>query len=419
MNRNYYIVLLILLVFFVISFLSNILGPIIPDVLDSFNLNLTLVSLLPLSFFLAYGIMSIPSGIVIVRFGVKSVLVIAFLFSFIGALTFALIPLYHVFILTLFLIGAGMAMLQVALNPLLRVAGGEEHFAFNLVLVQLVFGLASYISPLVYSYLVTHLTGGAAFDNVLLEILSLVVPKDLAWVSIYWLFAFISFVMIVLMLFLRIPEVALKDDERIGAWNTNKELLKNRTVILFFIGILAYVGSEQGVANWISKFLATYHGFDPQLAGAKAVSRFWGFFTAGTVFGLILLKIFDSRKILIGFSAAAIVVLTVSLFSPAHVSYVTFPTIGFFASSMWCIIFSLGLNSLEKHHGALSGILCTAIIGGAIVPFIIGSLGDIVGLRFGLSFLFITFAYIFSIGFWAKPLITNKTIDLMKKENVS
>ena len=128
-------------------------------------------------------------------------------------------------------------MLQVALNPLLRVAGGEEHFAFNLVLVQLVFGLASYISPLVYSYLVTHLTGGAAFDNVLLEILSWVVPKDLAWVSIYWLFAFISFVMIVLMLFLRIPEVTLKDDERVGAWNTNKELLKNRTVILFLSGL--------------------------------------------------------------------------------------------------------------------------------------------------------------------------------------
>ena len=92
MKRNYYIILPIFLVFFVISFLTNILGPIIPDVLDSFNLNLTLVSLLPLSFFLAYGIMSIPSGIVVERFGAKSVLVIAFLFSFIGALTFALIP---------------------------------------------------------------------------------------------------------------------------------------------------------------------------------------------------------------------------------------------------------------------------------------------------------------------------------------
>ena len=211
MKRNYYIVLLILLVFFVISFLTNILGPIIPDVLDSFQLNLTLVSLLPLSFFIAYGLMSIPSGIFIERYGAKSVLVLAFLLSFCGAFLFALFPLFPVFLLALFLIGAGMAMLQVALNPLLRVAGGEEHFAFNLVLVQLVFGLASYISPLVYSYLVTHLTGGAVFDNVLLEILSWVVPKDLAWVSIYWLFAFISFVMIVLMLFLRIPEIALKD----------------------------------------------------------------------------------------------------------------------------------------------------------------------------------------------------------------
>ena len=77
---------------------------------------------------------------------------------------------------------------------------------------------------------------------------------------------------------------------------------------------------------------------------------------------------------------------------------------------MWSIIFSLALNSIDKHHGSFSGILCTGIIGGAIVPLIIGKLGDVIGLRSGMLFLYITLGYILSVGLWARPLITNATI---------
>ena len=193
-------------------------------------------------------------------------------------------------------------------------------------------------------------------------------------------------------------------------------LFRNWTVILFFVGIFAYVGTEQGIANWMSKFLAVYHGFDPHIAGAKAVSRFWGMFTVGTLLGLALLKLFDSRKVLVAFSLAEAVCLGLALFGPADVSIVAFPFTGFFASSIWSIVFSLGLNSLESHHGAFSGILCTAIVGGAILPVVVGSLGDIFGLRVGIAFLFITIVYLFTIGFWARPLVTNKTIRLRKKD---
>jgi len=417
MKKNYKLVFLILLTFFVISFLTNILGPIIPDIIDSFHLNLTLVSLLPFSFFLAYGVMSIPSGMCIERFKEKPVLNTAFFISFLGAFIFALFPTYLISMLSLFMIGTGMTMLQVALNPLMRVAGGEEHFAFNMVLVQLVFGSASYISPRVYSYLVTNLSEGSENSSILITFLSKAVPPDMPWVSIYWLFTVVSLVMLVIMAWTKLPEVQLKEDERVGAWETNMILLKNRTVILFFIGILAYVGTEQGIANWISKFLAVYHEFDPHLTGSKAVSWFWGLFTAGTVLGLILLKIFDSRTVLIMFSIGAVSCLTAALIGPSQVSLIAFPLVGFFASSMWSIIFSLGLNSLEQHHGAFSGILCTGIAGGAVIPLIIGALGDLFGLRFGLMFLYLTLGYIFCMGFWAKPIVTNETLFTKRKRN--
>ncbi len=193
------------------------------------------------------------------------------------------------------------------------------------------------------------------------------------------------------------------------------DLLKKPMVLLYFLGIFCYVGTEQGVANWISQFLQTYHDVDPQTTGASTISLFWGLMTAGTVLGLILLKFMDSRKVLIGFTAAAMVCLFVSLIGSKQVALIGFPLVGFFASVMWSILISLALNSVATNHGSLSGILVTGIAGGAFVPLIVGWLGDSIGLKGGMFFLFITLAYILSIGFWSKPLINNDFIGKKKE----
>jgi len=195
-----------------------------------------------------------------------------------------------------------------------------------------------------------------------------------------------------------------------------RDLLRKRVVWFFFGCVFAYVASEQGTANWISQFLATYHHADPHTTGANAVSWFWGLLTLGCLLGMFLLKLFDSRRVLIGFSVATILCLTAALFGPAKVSIVAFPLVGFFASIMWPVISSLALNSVSEHHGSFAGILCTGIVGGAFGPIIIGRLGDLFGLRIGMSFLYLTFGCVLSVGFWAKPLITN-AIFLQKKEN--
>lgn len=410
MKNNYLMIGLFMLIFFVLSFLTNIIGPLVPDIIESFNLSLTLVAFLPFAFFIAYGVMSIPSGMLVERIGAKKVMVIAFLISFLGALGFAWKPSYALYLVSLFFIGTGMAMLQVAINPLLRVAGGEKNFAFNSVLGQLFFGLASFLSPLVYSYLVLNIGAQELDSGWLIRTLSGLVPENLPWISLYWVFAIVSLLMVLVIGMIRFPKEKLEDDEKVGALQTHLDLLKKPMVILYFFGIFAYVGTEQGVANWISKFLQTYHGVDPQIEGASTVSLFWGLMTAGTVLGLILLKFVDSRKVLIGFSSAAIVALALGLFGSKPIAMLAFPMVGFFASVMWSIIISLALNSVATHHGSFSGILVTAIAGGAIVPLVVGWLGDVFGLKTGLLFLFITLAYILSIGFWSKPLINNETI---------
>ena len=104
MKKNYYMVGLVLLTFFVISFVTNILGPIIPAIIDSFNLSLTMVALLPFAFFIAYGVMSIPSGMLIEVYKEKVAMLVSFIVASVGALMFAIIPSYFVAILSLFLL---------------------------------------------------------------------------------------------------------------------------------------------------------------------------------------------------------------------------------------------------------------------------------------------------------------------------
>jgi fucose permease len=244
----------------------------------------------------------------------------------------------------------------------------------------------------------------------LAKLLENMVPLGLKWVSIYWVFTAITFLMILFIASLKFPKVELTDEERIEVGSTLRSLLHNRTVILFFVGLFAYVGTEQGISYWISKFLQTYHGLNPDIQGAHAVSYFWGLMTVGCFLGMFLLKIFDSKKVLFVFALMTAVVLITALFGSMKVAVVAFPVCGFTISVMYPIIFSLGLNSIPKHHGTFAGIMCTGIVGGAIIPLLIGGIAQLIGLRFAMLFILVTLGYIFGISIWAKPIIKNKTV---------
>ena len=309
-----------------------------------------------------------------------------------------------------------MAMLQVVINPLLRTAGGAENYAFTSVLAQLIFGGASFLSPLVYSYMVVNLNKGN--HTGVFSLLQPLVPQNLTWISLYWLFTVMALLMFVIILVSKFPKVELANDEKAGPWKTHVDLFKKPVVVLYFIALFCYVGTEQGVSYWMSQFLFEYHHFDPQTTGADAVAYFWGLMLIGGLIGLVLLKLMDSRKLLISFTIPAMICLTLGLFGSAQVSLYAFSITGFFMSVMYPIIFSLALSSVEEDHGSFAGILVTGIFGGAVVQVLIGGLGNLIGLRLGMTFLYLTFGYMLSIGFWAKPLITNETI-FNKKDKAS
>ena len=213
-----------------------------PTIISDFHLSLALAGFLPFSFFLAYGLISIPAGALVEARGPRTTLLAAFTLNLAGCLAISLYPSYAVVIAGLFVIGLGMAMLQVVINPLMRTTGGEQHFAFFAVMAQLVFGLASYVSPLVYSALMRQPAAAT---------------RPLVWVEFYWAFVVVYLVLIAITAALRIPRLTLSESERAGSVATYRALLGERTVQLFFLGIVAYVGTEQSLADWMSQFLST------------------------------------------------------------------------------------------------------------------------------------------------------------------
>lgn len=409
MKRNF-VVVIIFICYFAIGFISNIISPLIPDIITSFSLNLTLVSLLPFAIFIAYGLFSIPAGLGVERFGEKRMLIAAFFLTFLSSLLITLFPGYAVSVISLFTIGTGLAIMQVSLNPLLREAGGGGHYSVNLTIVQLLFGGAAYTGPFIYSYLVTrlHLPESGAVKGGMLGLFETITQPGLSWVSMYSLFAGVSVIMLVLILVSRMPKIDLGEDERIESFAAFRILLRNQQVWMFIAGQFLYVGLEVGIVTWISQFLLEYRGFNPQITGAKTIAWFWGAFTSGSLLAILLLKLIDSRRILIVASVFAVAALCIALFAPGAAAVAGFILLGFGISPLWPIIYSLALNSVPEHHGAFSGLLVTATVGGAVVPLLIGTLGDIFELRTGMYLLFGCIIYITFIGFSAKPLVHNK-----------
>ena len=415
MKKNLGMLTLIMAFWFTISFITNILGPLIPDIIHNFKLSdLAMAGFIPTSFFLAYAIMSIPAGLLIDRFGEKPVLICGFLMPLIGTLLFANIPTYTMLLASSFIIGLGMAMLQTVLNPLQRTVGGEENYAFVAELAQFMFGIASFLSPLVYTYLIHELNTETyiAGQNIVIDALAGVTPKEMPWVSLYWVFSLLLLIMIIAVSLSRFPKIELKEDEKSGSKSSYLALFKQKYVWMFFLGIFCYVSTEQGTSIFMSTFLEKYHGVNPQTVGAQVVSYFWGLMTAGCVVGMILLKLVDSKSLLRLSGVLTIGLLLSALYGSKEIALIAFPAIGFSISMMYSIVFSLALNSASKHHGSFAGILCSAIVGGAGGPLIVSAVADVTSLRTGMLTILIFVGYITFIGFWAKPLIINKVISL-------
>jgi len=407
--NNNKLIIFINLMFLLIGLLVSIMSALIPEIIQSFQISYGLASALPFAFYIALGLTCVPAGVAGERFSAKSILIFALLYALAGVFVFVSFLSYRASIISLFIIGSAVAIIQVTAVPLLRRACGPENLAFHSTLNQLMYGAGAFLSPVIYSGLTKSLLVVTGENNPLIKILLRILPQGFEWAAAYWLFAvlLISFVAIVLSIKFPGREKNLISDQTRN--RVYMELFRNKYVIFYFFSLVAYCSCEQGIAAWMSKFFQDYHGLNPQAEGAAILSFYWLLLTLGCFGGMMLLKFFDSRKVLAGLTIFAVISLCLALYGRTGISKIAFPMVAAFESVMWPVILSLALNSVSKHHEVLSGFMFTASVGGALGPVIVGSMGDIFGLRISLHYIFLPLLIVLSVAFWAKPLIKNKT----------
>lgn len=374
---------------------TSVIGVIIDKFQVQYNVSLNIAALLPFAFYLSYGLFSVPFGVLMDRLGAKTVLISGMVLMTLGCFLLYLSNNYILVIAMIFLAGVGVTAIQTAGNPFIRELDTPSHYTANLTIIIGVGALGYAFSPLLVPYIQT---------------------KGLPWSHVYLIFTVISLILLLLLLSAKIPKVRLLEEEKINVAAIGS-LLKEPVIITYTIAIFFYVGAEVGTSSYIVVFMEKVHSFGNNVslwdkgsfmylafpsASALVVGLFWFFQAIGRLFIGQLMKIFQPRSIFIFHSAGTCIALIIAIFSPAKIALIAFVLTGYFTCASFTSIFSGAIQSFDKYHGAISGILCTAIVGGAVIGFLIGAVGGTFGMRTAMVINLFAFLYVFVISVWGK-----------------
>ncbi len=385
-GKNYSFALASLtMLFFMWGFITCLNDILIPHLKGVFQLNYFQSMLIQFCFFGAYFIVSLPAGALVKRISYKWGIVTGLVIAAIGCALFipaASYRVYALFLGALFVLASGVTILQVAANPYVTVLGTPETAASRLTLTQAFNSLGTTVAPsfgalLILSAATSDAARSAEADAVQFP---------------YLLLALAFAVLAIVFAILKLPDV--QEEETAVITKEDGSAWQYRHLVLGSVGLFVYVGAEVSVGSFLVNFLN-----DPNVAGlaeseaAHYVSYFWGGAMIGRFIGSVAMRYIDDGKALAFNAAMAIVLLLITVATTGHVAMWSVLAIGLFNSIMFPTIFSLALHGLGKHTNQGSGILCLAIVGGAIIPLIQGALADTVGIH--LAFLMPIICYIY------------------------
>jgi FHS family L-fucose permease-like MFS transporter len=381
---------ILFLAYFTFGMITNVLGVVIPEVIKEYSLSLFAAGILAFAFFLAYGLCSIPAGLLMDRLGARPMVLFGVLMMGLGCLVVAWARNYPLMVAMIFAVGVGVTVLQTAGNPLIQLLDRPDNYHRNLTLTIGFCGIGAFLGPFILAFF----TGTGR-----------------PWQTLYLFFAGLSLLLLVLLAASKFPERAATGSDRIRFDQLGK-LLRNPIVLTYCLGIFFYVGAEVGTASWIVKFFERVHGVTGEVAHLEAaslfrrvlptlpaliVALFWGLQGVGRLVSGAVLNRFGSLRILRLYSLLALVMLLAATFGSKSVTAVGFAACGFFTSVLFTLIFSGTINSFTENQGTISGLLCTACLGGAIMPPLVGLVGDHLGLRVAMLVPALCFGYVFGL----------------------
>jgi FHS family L-fucose permease-like MFS transporter len=378
--------LLMAALYFSIGFITSLNDILIPHFKDLFHLTNVYALLVDLCFFGAYFVMSLPSGWIIGRIGYKLGMIAALSTVGCGLLLFlpaSMAISYPIFLFALFVVGSGLALLQVAINPYVGALGKPETAASRLNLCGGLNSLATTIAPKV----------GAAFIFIAAGATTLQLARSVR--IPYLTLACFAFLIALVTWFVPLPDLIEKPSADTNADGSAWQFTHLR---LGAIAIFTYVGVEVAIGSILINFLGQPSmGSLSHIAAATYVSLYWGGAMVGRFIGSFALVYIRAQRALAAVAVSASVLVAVTMFGHGHIAMWAIVSCGLFNSVMWPCIFPLSLKGLGKFTSEGSGILVTMVVGGAVIPEIQGLLAD----RFGYqhSFIIVLLCYCYLIFF--------------------
>ncbi|MCU7495466.1 MAG: L-fucose:H+ symporter permease [Ignavibacteria bacterium] len=380
--------------FFMWGFLTCLNDIIIPHLKAVFSLNYTQAMLIQFCFFGAYFIVSLPSGILVEKIGYKKGIIIGLVTAGIGCLLFypaAGLRSYPMFLLALFILAAGITLLQVAANPYVAILGKPETASSRLNLTQAFNSLGTTIAPYFGSLLILSVAVKSAADINKLSPgeLSVYQAAEAGAVQVPYLgLAAALFIIAGIFAMFKLPVIeAASASEAGGGSNENIAIHHEsawgfRHLVLGAIGIFVYVGAEVSIGSFLVSYLGQpFIAGLPEAEAGKFVSFYWGGAMLGRFAGSAITRKVKPGAVLAFNAFVASALVLVSMFTSGHVAMWSILLIGLFNSIMFPTIFTLAIDGLGKHTGQGSGILCMAIVGGALLPLLQGFFADNIGIH--------------------------------------
>jgi FHS family L-fucose permease-like MFS transporter len=382
--------------FFMWGFLTCLNDIIIPHLRNVFHLNYFQAFLVQFSFFGAYFIMSLPAGAVIARVGYHRGMVIGLLTAGLGTLLFypaASYLSYGFFLFALFVLSTGITLLQVAANPYISILGKPETSASRLNLAQAFNSLGTTLAPWFGSFLILSAVALPAVmtdSQRLTEAASVKIP----YLCLTGVLVFLA----ILLAFIPLPTITTVE-ETDGPKESFFAALRIPHVAFGTLAIFLYVGAEVAIGSALVNFLEDPHiaGLDEKTAGSD-LKYYWGAAMIGRFIGSALLQFIRTNVLLAVAACAAVVLLAVGFFTSGSIAMWSVLAIGLFNSVMFPNIFTLGIANLGHLTGRASSLLIMAIVGGAIVPEIMGITADQLGLQHSLFIPALCYLYIIFYG---------------------
>jgi FHS family L-fucose permease-like MFS transporter len=364
--------------FFMWGLITSLNDILIPHLKAAFTLSYVQATLIQFTFFGAYFVMSLPSGWLVERLGYRRGIVIGLVVAGAGCVLFfpaAAAAAYWVFLGALFVLASGITLLQVAANPYVTILGPERTASSRLTLTQAFNSLGTTIGPYVGAQLILSGTVDAT---------AAVEAAAVQWPYIG--LAAVLFAIAIVFTALRLPNVGQTiagktDAARAASLDATGSLWSHRNLMLGVVAIFAYVGAEVAIGSLLVNFMGDQRiaGLPADVAG-RYLSFYWGGAMIGRFIGAWVMVAVPPGRVLALNAAAAVVLLLTALATAGHVAMWSVLAIGLCNSIMFPTIFALALRGLGVRTGEGSGVLCMAIVGGAVVPVIQGFAADQAGL---------------------------------------